>query len=121
MKPTYVTFEQAKLLREKGFNHETDSFWNSLEGKIWLNEYTSSAKNSNCVESCYSAPEHWQMVEWLRTNHGIWISVEPVDEFWKFIIFSKNATKAENLTRAFCNTPQEAYSAAFDYVLTNLI
>lgn len=121
MERNYVTFEQALKLKDKGC-----SIYGYLQD-VWLGNTYEKSKSNKLIEvpvfglgASSNLPEQWQVVEWLRVEKGIWISVEPVDEFWKFIVFSKNATKAENLTRAFCNTPQEAYSAAFDYVLNNL-
>ena len=53
--PQYVRFDTAKLLKEKGFaNIQIDYGLNQM-----LNQ-------SN-------PPEQWQVVEWLRVNHGIWV------------------------------------------------
>jgi hypothetical protein len=92
----------------------------------------------------YSAPEQWQVCEWLRHNHGIWILVLPQDRsgvdfrinkseypshalFFSIIKYEKNYSCKELINTSndkgklflHFDTPQEAYSAAFDYILKN--
>jgi hypothetical protein len=111
IKPTYVTFEQAKLLKEEGFDEKTQTIfqysadWNKVE--------TNPKYYVDGCSQC-SRPEQWQVVEWLRVNHNIWIYVFRSKEGYFYnIVTGKNDPVFE--------TPQEAYSAAFDYVLNNLI
>lgn len=125
----HVIFEQAKWLKEKGFNEDCRAFY--LDGNLETSKH--SIGNYNDVkwvrtwrnspnDDIISAPEQHQVVEWLRVNHGIWISVDMVYEttqtgFWYSIRQSKEDDKA------ICSneypTPQEAYSAAFDYIKNN--
>jgi hypothetical protein len=141
IEPTYVSFEQAKFLKEKGFGkwtgdikttdychakyfHNKPSGYGLINWKEtdilyisgydnWVNEYP------YCNIWTY-APEQWQIVEWLRVNHGIWISVQPnepfTDDDWCMKIFKNNKLA---ISLEGYNSPQEAYSAAFDYILTN--
>ncbi len=138
IKPTYVTFEQAKLLKEKGFDEAcanayfcyTNSicellypnpeifgynylFQNSVDFN--KNENPNSITNNNCA-----APEQWQVIEWLRIKHGIWISIQQdVDKYDAYIKNKKyDRTKVQHVTNQF-DTPQKATSAAFDYTLRN--
>jgi hypothetical protein len=178
IKPSYVTFKQAKWLFEKGFNiftkdtksliidnrygnNEHYSFYkdatewnidlsmfpefkkrciitfhekvgtNSSEMSTLLVMYNLVKGGDNGGIKSYLAPEQWQVVEWLRINYGIWISVD--------MIYEKNQTKfnfsinKENVKSIDSNvpfgvgkydleysTPQEAYSAAFDLILNKL-
>ncbi len=130
IKPTYATYEQAKWLKEKGFDvltwycylkDRTVQFSSGDENDVDL-------YNHNLWDN-YSMPEQWQVVEWLRVNHGIWVSVNiAMDDKWYFELYNlkdkRNAEiviEDENVTD-FHNSPQEAYSAAFDYILnSNLI
>jgi len=160
IQPTYVTFEQAKLLKEKGFDLEVECFyskngqfnwlkphreyehlhnysniiqdyfngkynWNSLnvdEGMVCL-----KTAFSECDEWCNcecSAPEQWQVVEWLRVEKDIWVQVEM--NYWsaygfKVITFKKAFSNPYIDEMNETTTLQEAYSAAFDYILTKLI
>jgi hypothetical protein len=125
IKPTYVTFEQSKLLKEKGFDINTRTAYdyrtyqpsNLFEENL---EIINNAKNySNSEYERFQRPEQWQVVEWLRVNHGIWISVQPnepfTDDDWCMKIFKNNKLA---ISLEGYDSPQEAYSAAFDYILT---
>jgi hypothetical protein len=67
IKPTYVTFEQAKKLKELGFiefcNMRYDEF-----GKLTATKLGMHANPNNYVDS-YSAPEQWQVCEWLSMKY----------------------------------------------------
>jgi hypothetical protein len=138
IKPAYVTREQANQLKEKEFDIPTYAYY------YGLNFYTGEYKNHSQTTigdtemhkrliGYISAPEQHQVVEWLRVNHGIWIPINPkrekingVNEMW----YDAEVWKLEpdeikgygwnELAETF-ETPQEAYSAAFNYVLNNLI
>jgi hypothetical protein len=116
IEPTYVTFEQAKLLKEKGFNEECETSYYTHYEKLMI-ENNGATKITPMHN--YSRPEQWQVVEWLRVNHGIWICVnkskDAEDNGW-FHYYVDNKWSAK-----LYDTPQEAYSAAFDYILNNLI
>jgi hypothetical protein len=131
IKPTYVTREQAKWLKEKEFDLPTYAYY------YGLNFYTGEYKNHSqttigdtpmhkMLIGYTSAPEQWQVVEWLRVNHGIWVSVNiAMDDKWYFELYNlkdkRNAEiiiEDENVTD-FHNSTKEAYSAAFDYIKNN--
>jgi len=134
IEPTYVTFEQAKLLKEKGFD-ELTTVWrqhgNGISGDVEGKRDYYNRKGDVYV----SLPEQWQVIEWLRVNHGIWINIEP-EEYGQYYYVKLNVCSQElwedldkrheviTAHRKFNNehkTPQEAYSAAFDYILNDLI
>ena len=74
IKPTYVSFEQAKLLKEKGFNVRLKKVYNIL-GELWDSHYQyMENSNPDCGAVCV-APEQWVVVEWFRLKHGIWINI----------------------------------------------
>jgi hypothetical protein len=62
--------------------------------------------------------------EWLRVKYGIWVYLEIEDDMstftWNCVYKIKNAI-CKGYDEKFYNSPQEAYSPAFDYVLNNLI
>ena len=131
IQPTYATFEQAKLLKEKEWQQRTKMVWLDSLGKQHLMEINLSLELNNAE---YDAPEQWQVVEWLRVNYDICLWVKPYADsityqpHWCYI---NNKDKENNNTfylsgNASINgsdykTPQEAYSAAFDYILKELI
>jgi hypothetical protein len=131
IKPTYVTFEQAKWLKEKGFDEPCTALFihEIIQGNTEWDILELFERNNNdtyeFLLSCdmdwqknYLRPEQWQVVEWLRVNHGIWI-------YCKYqkrgkIIFVIEDLQGNNITISpDFNSPQEAYSAAFDYIKDN--
>jgi hypothetical protein len=128
IEPTYATFEQAKWLKEKGFLDK------NIYGEIRLSQSNfydpngilhhirdAFGEKSFDLKDCYNAPEQWQVVEWLRVNHGIWVCVLiPSETTWYFKIESIDTKSLIFITSGY-SSPQEAYSAAFDYILNNLI
>jgi len=129
IKPAYTTFEQAKWLKKKGFDvltwycylkDRTVQFSSGDENDVDL-------YNHNLWDN-YSMPEQWQVVEWLRVNHGIWVCVGVGNLFHgdKFFILIKKynidrweLTPLDNERHSPYDTPQQAYSAAFDYIKNN--
>jgi hypothetical protein len=135
IKPTYVTFEQAKWLKEKGFDIPCQFLYVDgdyridfeKEGELFDGEYPSTQKP---IDWCL-APEQWQVVEWLRVNHNLYVSPYPYYVKWSWEVLQIDTTKKYHYITSLrngrtenpdnFNSPQEAYSAAFDYVLNNLI
>lgn len=125
--PKCVTFEQAKLLKEKGFDEPTNYYY-YVDGKINTQKdkyHKGRLVDRNIYEHQYAVPEQWMVIEWLRVVHNIWIEVhgwtkQPVgDEIWEHCYQSFVNGDATDVS--IFKTPQEAYSVAFDYVLNNLI
>lgn len=118
IKSTYVTFEQAKLLFEKNFNEYCTSYYEKDKS---LHQYVGNFNSEDLYMPHYSRPEQWKVVEWLRVNHGIWIEVcKPARQ--KLFRFNVDINDQNVFTSVVSfQSPQEAYSAAFDYVLKNLI
>jgi hypothetical protein len=109
IKPTYVTFEQAKRLKEKGFDIDCKKYSSDGIG----------TPISGFVHQGVKAPEQWQVVEWLRVKHGIHIAVNldlSNTQDFDFRIQKPNYLK---LSEKKFKTPQQAYSVAFDYILNN--
>ena len=75
IEPHYVTFEQAKWLKEKGFKSKSRYYDGSGElvetPDIPKNDYTHT--NNYIQRFRWEAPEQHVVVEWLRVNYGIWI------------------------------------------------
>jgi hypothetical protein len=111
IKPAYVTFEQAKFIR---YPFLTDTGY-SFSGKTIQRKYI-------ITDGWINRPEQWQVVEWLRINHGIWIflerGLEPVN-FYPVIDINHKVTSFKYHPPMWHNSPQEAYSSAFDYIKDN--
>lgn len=136
---TPVSFELAKLLKEKGFNLKVINFYDyerlstpfdkqrHLDGLINYNPI-----NWNSIKDHYtSAPTIAEVVMWLYEKHGIWIYTRPMIEnknvIWRWVILNTHLKVTENTLWEkwdepnFSNSPTEAYEAAIEYTLNNLI
>ena len=113
----YVSFETAKLLKEKGFNEVSD--WGYME-------------NGMCVEMIdYPTipPTYWgvtlQMaMKWLREVHNLFIEIS-VDEMlrdkgYQWALYDNN-TKEIMPYSGWGNTYEESCESAIKYCLENLI
>jgi hypothetical protein len=125
IKPTYITFEQAKWLKEKGFKIGSNRGY-LPNGELSYSQYASLCYNDEeDYPTRYSAPEQWQVVEWLRVNHGIWVESlhrgDMGDFIFKVVELNENNWKKHPhyIHNEGFNSPQEAYSAAFDYIKDN--
>lgn len=121
----YVSFEIAKLLKEKGFDipvyqyyfppsndnlnySEFDDDWNS----IW--------------EHSYSAPTHQMTLKWLREVHNIYIDIltyttgKNIQFRWVGYEKGRLFSQEEGKTIYF-DSYEQAIEAALLYVLKNLI
>jgi hypothetical protein len=117
IKPKYITFEQAELLVKKGFDeHCTKVYDVNTPESTELFDYGSMVGDDELY-----APEQWQVCEWLRVNHGIWVSV--TQELGATITYCYliSGEHTSSTYKAFFKSPQEAYSTAFDYILKELI
>jgi hypothetical protein len=133
IEPKYVTFEQAKWLKEIGFN-------TLVSGLFFDGEFKDISPKKACNTDFastryYSAPEQHQVVEWLRVNHGIWTTPIPRGSSWIFSVVEVKTSNHHSLididfygsnsyliskgVPTIMLSPQEAYSAAFDYILNN--
>jgi len=107
---TLVSFELARLLKEKGFNIEKQNFYNSY-GQL-------NKDIEDFFIPRYEAPTISDVVMWLYEKHGIWIAVD-LDDDDTFVC----VVRSESYVTAFdnTNTPTEAYLQAIEYTLKNLI
>lgn len=133
IKPKYVTFKQAKWLKDKGFdvpvifpyvNGEIDFDRNDLKdgSELYINyNYRYNGDSLDIRGEIFSAPEQWQVVDWLLENHGIWVLIDITDtkDLCNYVIkWRSNICLNENRGNGYKN-PQEAYLAAFDYIKEN--
>lgn len=129
----YISFETAKLLKEKGFDcecscyyffNDNEQFEESLSHWNWNNGYTFR----------YSAPTIQMAMKWLREVHNIHINL---DIHWLYFanalgwiyiitkIFENGVdyveAKGDEDDKTFYSTYEEACEAAIKYCLKNLI
>lgn len=149
IEPKYVTFKQAVILKEKGFDVPCNKYyqkaltskkdrqdgytgpfgWKKGELSMELGYFVNNDSNDFTNKNWYlcSCPEQWQVIEWLESVYGI-----DVDVTTSRVI---RTNRADGYTvNAYTPdyevfhwdlggrhpTRTEAYSAAFDYILPRL-
>ena len=124
----YVSFEVAKLLKEKGFN---ECFCSK---SYYANEQVDIKHNTdNYFEEICLAPTLQMAMKWLRLTHKIYIQafapVYDMDCAELGVTYNVIITNLANQCLAFdtpledieYNSPEEAHEAALKYCLENLI
>jgi hypothetical protein len=122
IEPKYVTYEQAKWIKEKGFNIPCREGWYIAQLDPYKGQlFPDDTGGKHEIEK----PEQHQVVEWLRINHGIWVESlhrgDMGDFIFKVVELNENNWKKHPhyIHNEGFNSPQEAYSAAFDYIKDN--
>ena len=118
----YVSFEVAKLLKEKGFNEYClKNYWSSdkeLHDWKWELSYKRNS-DENCNTIDCAAPTLQMAMKWLREKH-IHIIIDYREVSYKYFFrISYCYNSSENLD--FYDSYEEAVEAALKYVLENLI
>ena len=124
-----ISYPLAKLLKEKGFDEEAivNVYHPSDQTRAYPKEYI---KEGDYI----LAPILADVIMWLYEKHQIWVSVhlekcrsyvgydfnfELVNDYARTISEQEKAYKA--LGETVFNSPTEAYEAAIEYILTELI
>lgn len=125
----FVSFETAKLLKEKGFDSSCEhQYINCSSGYPFLTDIRNDAgcyyKNSEIGEDEYSAPTLQMARKWLIENYNIHIEVRyfPMPNIYRYVIIHSPAT-FENIDShpQYFNTYEGACEAAIRYCLELLI
>lgn len=129
----YVSFETAKLLKEKGFDAECHSHYYPChypdgsikyekdEGaqkgdKTWYNVYSLK----NLPKDHYLAPTLQMAMKWLREAHNIDISVTPDRKTGYSVLIFKDKRLPFDTLDSY-STYEQACESAIKYCLENLI
>lgn len=118
----YVDFDNAKLLKEKGFDIIGQK-WYSVEGGLYYQDEFDNNRGFIPVLEC-EAPTIQLAVKWIYENFGIWIEIYRCN--YNSFDYRLNS-EFESLMyiklplHTSFNSPQEAYQAAIKYVLTQII
>lgn len=109
----YISFEIAKLLKEKNFDVECDTY---ITEKGRETDKEAFYKNSYGYTTC---PTHALAIMWIRENFGFHICTYKNEANWNYNIFDKNGELI--MSTGMFDTPEEAEYAAILYTLQNLI
>jgi len=124
----YVSFETAKLLKEKGFDEPCEGFY--VNSGV-LSHTLSNANNSKWDEEKYtigyiSAPTLQMAIKWLRKAHEIFIRpntsfLYPIRYYCEIFCYGDNLKTQQDVTTENFESPEEACEAAIKYCLENLV
>lgn len=121
----YVSFETAKLLKEKGFAETSNTIGTySDKGEFYLYKHE-KGYNHNHLTSWYSAPTIQMAMKWLRKKHNLYIDnllLELKDGEYGYVI--QDITERKYLGTSgndSYQSPEESAEAAIKYCLENLI
>jgi hypothetical protein len=129
----YVSFETAKLLKEKGFDENTLMVYMSYGDLCKCNRYDSIRNsNYNDITKNYfecTAPTHQMAIAWLRKKYNIYISIQPdfqSDKDYKICWCCSVNILYENCIstkwyQCYIETYEEATETAIKYCLEHLI
>ena len=121
----YVSFETAKLLKEKGFDEPCYAYWHEDENKLIISQSPYALRN--ITNPCFfgpAAPTLQMVMKWLREVHHLTIDVFHFRD-WKVNIktipddYFKADYSYPELKPA--ETYEQACETAIKYCLENLI
>ena len=112
----YCSLEMLQLLYDKGMR-----FREWTEGAFTHNSLAEHRFNQGDVSHLKDTVTHQIVVEWLRVNHGIWISVSLDLSNTQSFDFEIQKEQWLHISQDYYDTPQEAMEAGILYVLNNLI
>lgn len=140
---TPVSFELAKLLKEKGFDENCSDYYTStgrLNSDGWgdviyeqgfgsgepdrMLRFNYSDFNKSQKETCFLCPIIAEVVMWLYEKHGIWTVVNVnIMGSWYFEHFDLKEKRNAQFkpTDTHYDSPTEAYEAAIEHTLKKLI
>ena len=122
----YVSFETAKLLKEKGFDEPCECFYDTEHNDISIVNGWMDTSNSLLEEReflCYSAPTLQMAMKWLREIHGLWCEISWEGKgLWCMEVFSLMDEEfiPDSIVHEI-KSYEEACEAAIKYCLENLI
>lgn len=133
----YVSFEVAKLLKEKGFDEQCMYMYDSQHTLYSTFEQCRQITRNNSDWIHYvgklnivpiATPTHQMTLKWLREVHNIFIIIDYVvlsKSFYEYTYEIHNMRKKHSIAvsafRDDYETYEEAVDSAIKYCLTNLI
>ena len=129
----YVSFETAKLLKDKGFNEYLSTYYDEdtlIQESIIRRDWN----NDKFVANCITAPTLQMAMKWLREEHNIIVIVEPHvfnPQAGRATQFSFSVWVEDNYVDPYFDDPEHQFESfstyektcdvAIKYCLTNLV
>ena len=120
----YVSFETAKLLKEKGFDEPTVFRYGDYPDNndlLFAPSGMAIVKNSETQPYFYSAPTLQMAMKWLREVHNIAIETEWEHLWYAYIKPMTSKPSEEDYYQCESSKYEEACEAAIKYCLENLV
>ena len=114
----YVSFEVAKLLKEKGFNEPIRCWYDNFQD---FHEEGVRMSNSDCLPPTIMCPTQAMAMAWFRKVHNI--SIEPFidwgsgDEYWWTVDIGRIKKNGLIAELSGCESYEDAVEAALKYCL----
>lgn len=113
----YVSFEVAKLLKEKGFNEALTKYWDNEGGSNTIPSICEfndcSWRNSELSKREYSCPTLQMAMKWLREAHNIHITIYYSAFLYGTHPYYWSIDKMDSIPRA--NTQIKTSTSTHDY------
>lgn len=111
MKNQFVTYEIAKKLKEIGYNENCASYYyEDKELSSLFDEFR--VKNSKTADVHIAAPLWQQVIDWLREEHKLLLTVNPNYKKWIISRINDDIFKPSELMRAIHYESKDG----FDYI-----
>jgi len=118
----YVSFETAKLLKEKGFDNISSIMYKE-NGEMCVNPKSVVSWRLKYWYPCLTLQ---MAMKWLRKNHQIFIRpntsfLYPIKWYSEIFCYGDNLKTQQDIKTEYYDSPEEACEAAIKYCLENLI
>jgi hypothetical protein len=122
----YVSFEIAKLLKEKGFNEYCRAIRSTssigAKGLFYTKSEIKNTEEKKTLGAAIACPTLQMAMKWLREVHNFHIWVEPNhDKEGLYNAHVKVGWWSNNWAGIGYGTHEKAYEAAIEYCLKHLI
>ena len=118
----YVSFETAKLLKEKGFEVPYDSFRGVYINGVFKRLNPGDGFFHNMGDEIINVCSIQMAMKWLRKSHNLHIVIDRGSTYWNYTIRKLARFNTKDLSyNVDFNTYEEACEAAIKYCLENLI
>ena len=126
----YVSFETAKLLKEKGFNEWCRAFRSPSGDLFYSSHDIKNFEDRKTIGGAMAAPTLQMAMKWLREVHGLHISLEPCYDYDSmhviFLAFVQNVADVHEFMDGRKNVAshpntEKSCEAAIKYCLEKLI
>lgn len=117
----YVSFETAKLLKEKGFKIPYDSFRGVYINGIFKRLNPGDGYGYNLGDEIVDVCSLQMAMKWLREVHGLHVDIDPLEGNWCTKIVELEDLCEVDRGIALYGTYEEACETAIKYCLEKLI